>query len=257
MLGAIAGDVVGSVYEGAPVKTKRFPLLSARSTFTDDSVLTVAVADALLAHGDYAAAFQRWFRAYPDRGFGASFAAWAASAAAGPYGSWGNGSAMRVSPVAWARDTLDAVLAEARASAVVTHDHPEGVRGAEATAAAVFLARTGADKPAIRAGIESRFGYDLGRRLDEVRPGYGFDVSCQGSVPESLIAFLEASDWEDAVRNAISLGGDADTMACIAGAVAEAFFGGVPGALAGEVRARLAPPLLATVDAFRARYPAS
>lgn len=255
MLGAIAGDVIGSVYEGSGLKRKDFPLFSSASTFTDDSVLTVAVADKLLEGGDYAQTFKRYYRAYPASGFGASFARWAASPDPSPYGSYGNGSAMRVSPVARAGRSLDEVLAEARASAAATHDHPEGIKGAQATAAAARLALEGADKARIKDYVQTRFGYDLERRLDDVRARYRFDVSCQGSVPESIIAFLEATDFEDAVRNAVSLGGDADTMACIAGGIAEAFYGGVPAEIARETRARLPADLLAVLDRFAARYP--
>lgn len=254
MLGAIAGDVIGSRFETVGLKGKRFELFTADSRFTDDTVLTVAVADCLLTGRGYVDAFHDYFDSYPRAGYGGSFVGWAARRQRKPYGSWGNGSAMRVSPVGWAFDTLDAVLAEAEQSAAVTHDHPEGVRGAQATAAAVFLARTGASKDDIRSAVEARFGYDLSARLADIRPGYEFDVSCQGSVPESIIAFLEAADYEDAVRNAISLGGDADTMACIAGGIAEAFYGGVPAVIRGETLARLDDRLRGVVEVFARRY---
>ncbi len=254
MLGAIAGDVIGSVHEGTGTKVKEFPLFTADSTFTDDSVLTVAVADCLVNGGDYTGCFHRYFHAYPDAGFGLGFARWAMTGAREPYNSFGNGSAMRVSPVGYAFNTLEETIEEARRSAAVSHDHPEGIRGAQAVAAAVFLARTGHDKPLIRAELEQRFGYDLRRRLSEIRPRYRFDVSCQGSVPESIIAFLEGEDYEDAVRNAISLGGDADTMACIAGAIAEAYYGGVPAAVADETRERLDRPLCQVVERFESCY---
>jgi ADP-ribosylglycohydrolase len=250
MMGAIAGDVVGSVYEARPIKQKEFPLFSRNSTFTDDTVLTVAVADALLTDGDYARAYQEYFARHPGRGYGASFADWAVSRLAIPYGSYGNGAAMRVSPVAWAKGTLESVRDEARRSAAVTHDHPEGLKGAMATAAAIFLARKGEDKIAIRRYLSESFGYALDRNLDAIRPGYSFDVSCQGSVPESIICFLESVDYEDALRNAVSLGGDADTMACIAGAIAEAFYGGVPDEIAARTRARLDAGLLDVIDRF-------
>jgi len=250
MMGAIAGDLIGSVYEAWPIKHKEFPLFSGDSTFTDDTVLTVASADALLTDGDYIRAYQKYFARHPGRGYGASFANWAVSRRTLAYGSFGNGAAMRVSPVAWAKGRLDLVLDEARRSAAVTHDHPEGLKGAMATAAAIFLARKGADKAAIRRYLSETFGYDLDRNLDLIRPDYSFDVSCQGSVPESIISFLESVDFEDAIRNAISLGGDADTMACIAGAIAEAFYGGVPDKIAAETRARLDAGLLDVVDRF-------
>jgi ADP-ribosylglycohydrolase len=254
MLGAIAGDVIGSVHEGAGTKTKEFPLLAPHSRFTDDTVLTVAVADCLLHGRDYVDALHDWFAAYPNAGFGGTFYLWASSRRREPYQSWGNGSAMRVSPVAYACSTLEEVLAEARRSAVVTHDHEQGIRGAQATAAAVFLARTGSSKDEIRQYIQDEFGYFLDETLDDLRPTYHFDVSCQGSVPQSIIAFLESNGYEDAVRNAISLGGDADTMACIAGAIAEAHYGGVPAPIAEAVLARLDDRLRTVVHEFRERF---
>jgi ADP-ribosylglycohydrolase len=254
MLGAIAGDVIGSVHEGARTKTKSFPLFTPHSRFTDDTVLTVAVADCLLRRGDYADAFHDYFHAYPTRGYGGTFFLWASSRRREPYGSWGNGSAMRVSPVAYACATLDEVLAEARRSAEVTHDHEHGVRGAQAAAAAVFLARTGSSKEDIRRYVEDEFDYFLDETLDDIRPTYLFDVSCQGSVPQSILAFLESTDFEDAVRNAVSLGGDADTMACIAGAVAEAFYGGVPPDIARSVLARLDDRLRGVIEEFGQRF---
>lgn len=256
MLGAIAGDIIGSVHEASGTKAKRFPLFDPDSRFTDDTVLTVAVADVLLDGGDFASAFHDYFRAYPAAGYGGTFLSWALNRRTEPYNSWGNGSAMRVSPVAYAAPTLDAVLDLARRSAEVTHDHPEGIRGAQATAAAVFLARTGGSKDDIRRQVGALSGYDLTGSVDSIRPGYQFDVSCQGSVPQSIIAFLDSTDFEDAIRNAVSLGGDADTMACIAGAIAEPFYGGVPDAIADEVLARLDERLRAVVARFRTRFAA-
>jgi len=254
MLGAIAGDVIGSVYEASPVKLTDFELFSRGSQFTDDTVLTVATAEALLGDGDYAGAYRRYGRAFPNAGYGGSFFRWLFSENAGPYNSWGNGAAMRVSPVGFALDSVEDVLAEAARSAAVTHNHSEGIKGAQATALAVFLARSGADKESIRSEIEDRFGYDLARSLEVIRQTYRFDVSCQGSVPESLIAFLESTDYESTVRNAVSLGGDADTMACIAGGIAQAFYGGVPEQIAREVRARLPEGFLGVLDRFESRY---
>ena len=254
MLGAIAGDVIGSVYEASPVKTTDFELFPPGARFTDDPVLTVATAEALLGDGDYAGAYRRLGRAYPNAGYGGSFYRWSLRADAGAYNSWGNGAAMRVSPVGFALDTDDQVLAEAARSAAVTHNHPEGIKGAQATALAVLLARSGADKKGIRSEIEERFGYDVSRSLDAIRPSYRFDVSCHGSVPESLIAFLASTDYESAVRNAISLGGDAGTMACIAGGVAEAFYGAVPEQIAREVRSRLPDGFLDVLNRFESRY---
>ena len=182
------------------------------------------------------------------------FSRWAQSSDRCPYNSFGNGSAMRVSAVGFAFETLDEVQQWAKRSAEVTHDHPEGIRGAQATAVAVFLARHGRDKDAIRHAVESDFGYDLGRRLDDIRPTYVFTELCRQTVPPALVAFLESADYEDAVRNAISLGGDADTLACITGGIAEAYYGGVPEALIAVARAKLVPRLLAVVDRFRARF---
>ena len=254
MMGAIAGDIVGSVYEHHPIKTKDFPLFQPGSRFTDDSVLTVAVANAILTGCPYRDAVLKWGRRYPDAGYGGTFIRWLQADDPAPYHSWGNGSAMRVGPVGWAFDTEDEVLRQAQMTAEITHDHPEGIKGAQATALAVYLARTGADKAMIRTRIESQFGYDLARTVESIRLAYEFDVSCQGTVPEALIAFLDAESYEDAVRNAVSLGGDADTLACIAGAVAEAFHGAVPDPIRTEVLARLTPELWAVVEAFERCY---
>jgi ADP-ribosylglycohydrolase len=246
--------VIGSVYEARPVKTTDFPLFDEACRFTDDTVLTVAVADCLLHGRGYVDAFHEYWRNYPHAGFGGSFTHWAMSKNLEPYNSWGNGSAMRVSPVGWAFEKMSDVLAEAERSASITHSHGEGVRGAQATAAAVLLARQGRSKDDIRSFVEQQFGYDLHRTLEQLRPDYQFDVSCQGSVPESIISFLESEDFESAIRNAISLGGDADTMACIAGAIAEPFYGGVPDSIGRRVLARLDAPLRAIFDEFVDRY---
>ena len=253
MLGAIAGDVIGSPYEFDSIKTTSFPLFGPRSEFTDDTVLTCAVAETLLDGGDYATAFRRWGRRYPNVGWGGRFRRWLFDDTAGPYRSYGNGSAMRVGPVGWACATVEDVLAEAERTALPTHDHPEGIKGAQATALAVFLARTGAGKEAIREEIAGRFGYDLGRTVDSIRPTYGFDETCQRAVPEALVAFLDSPGFEHALRLAVSLGGDSDTLACITGSVAEAFYGGVPAGIAEETRRRLSPDLLGIVDRFAAR----
>jgi ADP-ribosylglycohydrolase len=255
MLGAIAGDIIGSVHEGRGTKTTDFPLFVEQSRFTDDTVLSVAVADQLLHGGNYIDLFHDYFFAYPQAGYGGSFVRWALQRSREPYNSWGNGSAMRVSPIGFAARSLAEVLSLARQSAEVTHNHPEGVRGAQATAVAVFLARTGASKADIRAHLEREFDYNLSARLDALRATYTFDVSCQGSVPQAIIAFLEAEGYEEAVRNAISLGGDADTMACIAGGIAEAFFGGVPDNIAAAALDRLDERLRRVVTLFRERYP--
>lgn len=254
MLGAIAGDIIGSVYEGHRIKTKDFPLFQPRCHFTDDSVLTIAVAQAILEGGDYLRAIRELGRRYPRAGYGGAFKAWLRAEQPMPYNSWGNGAAMRVSPVGWAFESVDDVLREAARTAEITHNHPEGIKGAQATALAVYLARKGQGKEAIRQEIAGRFGYDLARTVDGIRPGYRFDVSCQGTVPEALIAFFDSTSYEDAVRNAISLGGDSDTLACITGGVAEAFYGHLPAGILDRVRACLTPDLWEVTERFCRRY---
>ena len=261
MYGAILGDIVGSPYEFDcnNYKAKNFPLFSRRSDFTDDTVMTLAVAKALLSsrgQGDTAIKaalvreMQQLGRAYPDRGYGTHFGGWLYEDDPQPYQSYGNGSAMRVSPVGWAGRNLDETLELARHSALPTHDHPEGIKGAQAVAAAMFLARNGASKDEIRSRLETLFNYDLGRTLDEIRPAYRFDPTCQGSVPEALLAFLDSESYEDAIRKAVSLGGDSDTQACIAGAAAEAFYGGAPLHLVEHVRDLLPGEMREVVDSF-------
>ena len=261
MYGAILGDMIGAPYEfDRGDKTKDFPLFSAGSRFTDDTVMTIAVAEALLEVGENAEeaavcaavvrAMQRWGRRYSRAGYGGLFRRWLASEAPEPYGSFGNGSAMRVSAAGWLYDTLERTREIARQTAVVTHDHPEGVKGAEATASAIFLAREGKAKAEIKDYIVQEFGYDLSRTLDAIRPGYSMDATCQGSVPEAIIAFLEGTDFEDAVRGAVSLGGDTDTIACITGGIAEAFYD-VPEKLQEECRSRLPHDMRTVLDAFR------
>lgn len=239
LLGAIAGDVIGSVYEWHSTKETDFRLFCPYSKFTDDTVMTVANADWLLTRDSLLGIMQDYGNRYPDAGYGGMFRAWLRADEPQPYGSFGNGSAMRVSPVGWAFDTLEETLEAAGKSAEVTHDHPEGIKGAQAVAACIYLARTGKSKQEIKAYVESRFGYDLNRTCAAIRPSYKFDVTCQGSAPESVIAFLESTDFESAVRLAVSLGGDADTMGAIAGGIAEAYYGGVPRHIRVEVIKRL------------------
>jgi len=254
MLGAIAGDIIGSVYEFDNTRDPGFPLFGPKSRYTDDTVLTVAVADCLLNGLPYAETIRRYANAHPGRGYGGMFAQWIRTPGAGPYKSFGNGSAMRVSPVGFARGDYRAVWDEAKRSAEVTHDHPEGIKGAQAVALAIFLARTGHDKAAIKAELETTFLYDLSRRLEDIRPTYRFNETCQGSVPEAVIAFLESKDYEDCVRKAVWLGGDVDTTACMAGGIAQAFYQGVPDPIVQEVRKRLPQDLLAVVDAFDKKF---
>lgn len=254
MIGAIAGDIIGSVYEHDQITTTDFELFSAYSTFTDDTVLTVAVADCILHGKEYADALKEYGLRYPCAGYGAMFRKWLGSSASKPYYSYGNGSAMRVSPVGFAFNTLEEVLAEAKRSAEVTHNHPEGIKGAQSVAAAIFLARTGHDKAAIRQFIEDHFEYHLHRKIEDIRYGYSFDVTCQGSVPQAITAFLESTDYEDAVRKAVSLGGDSDTQACIAGGIAQSYYKGVPSNIVEKVRRILDEDLLTLVDEFGKRY---
>ena len=238
MLGAILGDMVGSPYEfdRNNYKHKDFPLLSENSHFTDDTVMTLAVALGLIAgQGDVQKTFagvqhemRHWGSGYPHAGYGGMFRRWLRAEHPQPYGSFGNGSAMRVAAAGWMFDTLDKTLEMAKVTAEVTHNHPEGIKGAQATAAAIFLARTGHSKPEIKRYVEQTFGYDLSRTCDEIRPGYRHVETCQQTVPEAIIAFLESTGFEDALRNAVSLGGDSDTLACITGGIAEAFYGMPP-----------------------------
>jgi len=254
MIGAIAGDIIGSVYEHAPLKSKEFPLFGRGCRFTDDTVLTIAVAAAILSRRPYQETLREFGQRYPAAGYGGSFFRWLRAADPQPYNSWGNGAAMRVSPIGFACATAAEVLVEAARSAACTHNHPEGIKGAQAAALAVFLARTGNSREEIRTEIATRFGYDLSRTVAAIRPGYSFDISCQGTVPEALIAFLDSTSYEDAIRNAVSLGGDSDTLACISGGIAEAFYGGVPAAIAGPAIQHLTPDLYRVCEEFYPQY---
>ena len=228
MLGAITGDIIGSVYEWNNIKTKEFDIFNPQREsmkFTDDTVMTVALMDSILCDYDYGQTMKDYFARYRGRGYGGHFRLWCRSESGRPYNSFGNGSAMRTSAVGFYYETLDRVLEMAKYFASFTHNHPEGIKGAQAVSSAIFLARNGWSKDEIRAYITFDFNYDLDRTLDEIRPDYRFDVSCQGSVPEAIIAFLESEDYEDAIRNAISIGGDSDTIACMTGGIAEAYYG--------------------------------
>lgn len=248
ILGAIAGDVIGSVYEFNNTQTTDFPLFKRETTFTDDTVMTIAIADAILHNKDFAQTILDYGKRYPNRGYGTSFFKWLAhDTPAPPYNSWGNGSAMRVSAVGFAYNDLDKVLKKAEKTAVVTHNHPEGIKGAQATAAAIFLARTGKNKAEIKAYIEQKFGYDLDFTLDEIRPTFPFDESCQGTVPQSIVAFLESTDYDSAIRLAISLGGDSDTIACITGGIAIAFYKEMSQVIVDKIRREYLPPAFVTI----------
>jgi len=253
MLGAIVGDIVGSIYEHDNHRSKEFPLFQGSSRFTDDSVLTCATAAVLMDGSDYSDLYRDLGLQYPGAGYGARFMHWLMDDSMGPYDSYGNGSAMRVSPVGWAFDNEEEVLAGAKASAEVTHNHPEGIKGAQATALAIFRARNGQSQEDIAREIAERFRYDISIPVDELRDSYKFDVSCQGTVPEAIRCYMEASDFEDAIRNAISIGGDSDTLAAITGSIAEATFG-VPDDIVEEAISRLDEPLAAILLRFREKY---
>lgn len=254
MLGAIIGDIAGSVYEKSGMKNLDFPFFRADCRFTDDTVLTLAVADALLHKRPFGISIRHFGRTYPNRGYGGMFTDWLKDENAGPYNSYGNGAAMRVSPVGFAGRSLEQVLELARQSAEPTHNHPEGIKGAQAVAAGIFLGRQGKGKEAIRTTLEELFGYDLRRKADEIRPAYRFDVTCQGSVPESIIAFLDSHDVESAIRLAVSMGGDADTMAAIAGALAHAHYRRIPLPFVYRASQVLTPALWNIVVTFHRKY---
>ena len=260
MYGAILGDIIGSPFEfDRGDKTKDFKLFSRRSHFTDDSVMTLAVCEALLKVGQDAtvkeiedaviSSMQSWGRRYPHEGYGGYFRRWLTARLPEPYNSFGNGSAMRVSAAGWLYDSLEKTRVVAKATANVTHNHPEGIKGAEATASAIFMARNGSSKEEIKKYIENEFHYDLNRTLDEIRPSFHMDETCQKTVPEAIIAFLEARDFEDAIRNAVSLGGDTDTLGAITGSIAEAYYG-IPEWLISECRNRINKDMRDVVDAF-------
>ena len=239
MFGAIAGDIIGSAFGQQPTNSTEFELLGSNSCMTDESVLTVATAHALLNGKDYKKAYRFWGKTYANASYGASFLRWLFLESEDAYDSFNNEAAMRVSPIAWAFDSLEKVLSEAERSARVTHSHPDAVKGAQAVAAAVYLARTGAKIETIRQEIETRFGYDLSTPLNELNPDSDHGESVLGSVPHALRAFLESADWESSVRNAVALGGESDTQSSITGSVAEAYFGGVPGEIWKQCNTRI------------------
>ncbi|MCD8118432.1 MAG: ADP-ribosylglycohydrolase family protein [Lachnospiraceae bacterium] len=260
MYGAILGDIIGSPFEfDRGSKTKKFELFSKESSFTDDSVMTAAVAEALLDAGKDAsperirelvtASMRKWGRKYPYAGYGGRFRVWLQQKNPVPYRSYGNGSAMRVSAAGWLYDTLERTVEVARATAEVTHNHPEGIKGAESVAAVIYLARTGSSKDEIREYVTRQFGYDLTRTCDEIRPEYHHVETCQETVPEAITAFLEGVDFEDVIRTAVSLGGDCDTLTAIAGSMAEAYYG-IPARLIVECRDRVPEDMRAVLDRF-------
>jgi ADP-ribosylglycohydrolase len=253
MLGAIVGDICGSVYEFSNHKSKDCELFRSNAHFTDDTVMTVALAEVAMSGRPVPVVLREYGALYPMAGYGQMFRRWLRDPGMGAYGSFGNGAAMRVSPAAWAARSEEEALDAARIFTLPTHDHPEGLKGARATALAIWLARQGAGKAEIRARVEADSGYDLSRSVDAIRPSYRFNETCQATVPEALACFLEGDDFEDVIRNAISLGGDSDTLAAIAGSVAEAHFG-IPAWMEDAALARLDGFLGATVLEFRRRY---
>lgn len=250
IIGAIAGDIIGSVYEFSNIVSTDFPLFRPECDFTDDTVMTVAVADALINKRDFAEVLHDYGRHYPGRGYGGLFSRWLNSEHPEPYGSYGNGSAMRVSPVGFYCKSINEVMDTAKNTAVITHNHPEGIKGARAIASAVFMAREKAGKDEIVEFISRRFGYDLNFRLKDVRGSYSFDETCQGSVPQAIAAFYESRDYEDAVRLAVSIGGDSDTIACMAGGVASAFYGHIPGDILEKAFSLLPEEFISIISRF-------
>jgi ADP-ribosylglycohydrolase len=254
MIAAIAGDIIGSVHERANLKRLNFELFEKNSRFTDDTVMSLAVADAILEQKPYGPNLHEFGRKYMDRGYGGRFRKWLESGKPEPYGSDGNGSAMRVSAFGWAFNDMSTVSQEAQATAQPSHNHPEGIKGAQAIAASVFMARKGKSKKEIKAYVESNFGYDLHRHIKDIRPNYKFDVTCQGSVPEAIIAFLDSDNVEHAIRLGVSLGGDADTLGCMAGSIAQAYYKEIPKEIVEKVQTILTPELLDVLQRFEKQF---
>lgn len=254
IIGAVAGDVLGSVYEANNIKTTDFNLYHPHCEYTDDTVLTIAVADCILNKKEFSTTIREYGVKYRGAGFGRSFKFWLDSSDLRPYGSYGNGSAMRVSPVGYAYNNLEKVIEIAKQSAEVTHNHPKGIKGAQAVAASIFLARTNKSKNEIKEYISSTFNYDLDFSLDEIRPTYKFDITCQGSVPQAIVAFIESSDFEDAIRLAISIGGDSDTIACITGGIANAFYQEIPSQIINFVSDKLPNNFIEIINDFTKQF---
>jgi ADP-ribosylglycohydrolase len=254
IIGAVIGDVIGSVFEWNNIKTTDFNLFNPKCDFTDDTVLTIAVADCILNKKDFAKTIWEYGRKYRGRGYGGSFRNWLQEDNLQPYGSFGNGSAMRASAVGFAFNDIETVMEVAKQSAEVTHNHPEGIKGAQATATAIFLARQGKSKQDIKDYITQTFDYNLDFTLDKIRPTYKFDVTCQGSVPQAIVAFLESSDFENAIRLAISIGGDSDTIACITGGIASAFYKQIPTEIMDFVVDKLPSEYIEIMNKFDEHY---
>lgn len=253
LMGTICGDIIGSWYEFAPTKRYDFKLFTETSKFTDDTVCTIGIADALINKLPFDLRLRYWCKRYPRAGYGGMFSSWIYSFINEPYNSWGNGSAMRVSPIGAYADTLDNCLFLAKQSAEITHNHPEGIKGAQAVASAIFFALHRCDKSEIKNYIENKFGYNLSRRYQDIKPYYSFQVSCQKSVPESIIAFIESTDYESTIRLAVAYGGDADTMAAIAGGIAAAYYGEIPTSIMDKCREILSDDIISVIDYFNAK----
>ncbi len=251
MLGSITGDIIGSTYEFKNADNYDFDAFPSGSSFTDDTVLTAAVADSILTKRHYSETIREYALNYPGRGYGMWFSKWIYTDNPKPYRSFGNGSAMRVAPIGWAFDSLGETLKEAERSAAITHNHPEGKKGAKVVAASIFLARTGRDKEEIKNFVEQSYHYNLSRKLADIKPFYSFNETCQNTVPEALICFLESKNFEDAIRKAIWLGGDSDTLACITGGIAESFYRDIPEEWVERSLSILDPKLKDLVDQFR------
>ena len=251
IIGAVIGDVVGSRFEWSNTKKTDFDLFAPWSKFTDDTVMTIAVTEWLTAGGDLALIMQKWGRRYPGAGYGGMFSKWLDSENPKPYNSYGNGSAMRVSPVGFYAKSMEETLELAKVTAEVSHNHPQGIKGAQAIAASIYLALNGKSKDEIREYVETEFGYNLHRTCDDIRPAYRFDVTCQGSCPQAIIAFLDSSDYESAIRLAVSLGGDSDTIACMAGGIAAAFYG-VQDDIVVKAWEYLSEDIIKTIESFEA-----
>lgn len=251
IIGAIIGDIVGSRFEWSNTKKTDFELFAPWSKFTDDTVMTIAVAEWLTVGGDLASIMQRWGRRYPGAGYGGMFSKWLEAEVPKPYNSYGNGSAMRVSPVGFYAKSLEEALQLAKTTAEISHNHSQGIKGAQAIASSIYLALNGKSKEEIKEYVETEFGYNLHRSCDDIRPTYRFDVTCQGSCPQAIIAFLDSNDYESAIRLAVSLGGDSDTIACMTGGMAAAFYG-VPDDLVAKAREYLSEDIIQTIGSFEA-----
>jgi ADP-ribosylglycohydrolase len=253
MIGALAGDIIGSIYEWNNIKTTEFELFQSECHFTDDTVLTVALAETIVTNASYNEKLRQYYSIYPDASYGKRFCKWAKSRKPKPYNSFGNGSAMRISPVGWAYQTLDDVMRKAEEFSIITHNHPEGIKGAQATAASIFMARHGSAKDEIKQYVTATFGYDLAMNCDDIRPTYCYDITCQGTVPQAVVAFLDSNGFEHAIRLAVSLGGDSDTLACITGSIAEAFYG-IPETIRETTLQLLSDDLKYVTERFCAKY---